>query len=71
MNHIPQDIEDALENAGLAEFFADCTPAHQKEYLQWIDDAKRAETRSKRIAQAMPMIAAKWAEEKARAKKRA
>jgi len=39
--------------------------------LQWIDDAKRAETRSKRIAQAMPMIAAKWAEEKARAKKRA
>jgi uncharacterized protein YdeI (YjbR/CyaY-like superfamily) len=71
MNIIPQDIADALKSAGLAEFFADCTPAHRNEYLKWICEAKRPETRKARIGQAMQMISNKCAEEKARAKKKA
>jgi uncharacterized protein YdeI (YjbR/CyaY-like superfamily) len=71
MNDIPQDISNALEKAGLAEFFADCTQAHRNEYLKWIGEAKRPETRTARIGKAMQMISDKCAQEKARAKKRA
>jgi uncharacterized protein YdeI (YjbR/CyaY-like superfamily) len=71
MNNIPQDIADALKSAGLAEFFADCTPAHRNEYLKWIGEAKRPETRQARIGKAMQMISNKCAEEETRAKKRA
>lgn len=34
-------------------------PSHQREYLHWIAGAKRAETRARRIAQAIERIAAK------------
>jgi len=71
MNNIPQDIADALKSAGLAEFFADCTPAHRNEYLKWIGEAKKPETRKARIGKAMQMISNKCAEEKTRAKDRA
>jgi uncharacterized protein YdeI (YjbR/CyaY-like superfamily) len=71
MTDIPQDLADALERAGLAEFFADCTGAHQNEYLKWIGEAKRLETRKARIEKAMQMLADKRAEEKARTKTRA
>jgi uncharacterized protein YdeI (YjbR/CyaY-like superfamily) len=71
MNNIPQDIADALKSAGLAGFFADCTPAHRNEYLKWIGEAKRPETRKARIGKAMRMISNKCAEEETRAKKRA
>ena len=54
---LPQDFAEALQAAGLAAFFADCTAAHQREYLKWISEAKRPATRSKRIAQAVQMIA--------------
>jgi uncharacterized protein YdeI (YjbR/CyaY-like superfamily) len=64
---LPEDIRSALREAGLADFFSGCTAAHQKEYLKWIDEAKRPETRRRRIAQAMQMLAAKKAEENGRA----
>jgi uncharacterized protein YdeI (YjbR/CyaY-like superfamily) len=70
-NNISQDIIDALKSAGLAEFFADCTQAHRNEYLKWIGEAKRSETRKARIGKAMRMISNKCAEEKTPAKKRA
>jgi uncharacterized protein YdeI (YjbR/CyaY-like superfamily) len=69
MTKIPQDVLDALENVGLADFFADCTSAHQNEYLKWITEAKRPGTRKSRINKAIQMLADKYAEEKARAKK--
>ncbi|MGC9942720.1 MAG: YdeI/OmpD-associated family protein [Verrucomicrobiota bacterium] len=71
MKDIPQDIADALESAGLEGFFADCTQAHRNEYLKWIGEAKRPETRKARIGKAMHMISRKRAEEKKRARKRA
>lgn len=71
MNTIPQDIAEALKNAGLAGFFADCTPAHRNEYLKWIGETKRPETRKARIRKVMQMISNKFAEENTRAGKKA
>ena len=69
MANIPQDFTTALKAAGLAGFFADCTGPHQNEYLKWIAEAKKPETRQKRIAKTVQMIGAKRTEEEARAKR--
>jgi len=55
----PQDLAEALKKAGLTEFFADCTKAHRREYLKWIDEAKRPETRQARIGKTVEMLAQK------------
>jgi uncharacterized protein YdeI (YjbR/CyaY-like superfamily) len=70
MTTIPPDIAGALKAAGLADFFADCTSAHRNEYLKWIGEAKRPDTRQARITKAMRMLSDKRAEENARAKKK-
>ena len=69
-NELPADFVEALKDAGLVKFFADCTPPHQHEYLKWVAEAKRPETRRKRIAQATKMIAAKRDEDLARPRKK-
>jgi uncharacterized protein YdeI (YjbR/CyaY-like superfamily) len=66
MNDTPPDFDAALAAAGLAEFFAGCTPAHRREYLRWIGEAKRAETRKARIGRAIAMLKDRCAEETAR-----
>jgi uncharacterized protein YdeI (YjbR/CyaY-like superfamily) len=65
---LPDDLAEALRSAGLHDFFADCTAAHQNEYLKWINGANRPETRRTRIARAMKMIAAKRAEEEGKSR---
>jgi uncharacterized protein YdeI (YjbR/CyaY-like superfamily) len=67
---VPRDFASALKAAGLADFFADCTDAHRNEYLKWIAEAKRPETRQSRITKAVQMLSNKQAEEKSRAKKK-
>lgn len=69
-NTIPPDFADALKAASLADFFADCTGPHRNEYLKWIGEAKKPETRQNRIAKAVQMLSAKCAEEQNRVKKR-
>ena len=69
MVQIPEDFSTALAKAGLADFFTGCTGPHQNEYLMWITGAKQQETRTVRIAKAVEMLSAKWAQEKAHAKK--
>jgi uncharacterized protein YdeI (YjbR/CyaY-like superfamily) len=66
----PPDFAAALKAAGLAEFFADCTSAHQNEHLKWIAEAKRPETRQARITKSVQMLSKKCIEEMARARKR-
>jgi uncharacterized protein YdeI (YjbR/CyaY-like superfamily) len=68
MNDLPQDLVDALKSAGLAAFFAGCTGAHRREYLKWITEAKRPETRKARIAKAIKGLSEKRAREDARAR---
>jgi uncharacterized protein YdeI (YjbR/CyaY-like superfamily) len=70
MKEVPDDIARALKENGLAEFFADCTGSHRREYLKWIGEAKRPETREARIKKAMALISAKRADEDARLRKR-
>ena len=69
MADIPQDLAEALKQAGLEDFFAGCTRAHQREYLKWIGEAKRPATRAARISQAIEMLGKKRAEAAARRRK--
>jgi uncharacterized protein YdeI (YjbR/CyaY-like superfamily) len=71
MADTPKDFADALKAGGLDEFFSGCTGPHQREYLKWIAGAKRLETRTRRITQAVKMLSARHAEETARSKKNA
>jgi uncharacterized protein YdeI (YjbR/CyaY-like superfamily) len=70
MSSIPRDFSDALKKSGLDEFFADYAPSHRREHLKWIAEAKRPETRKKRIQKAVKMLTDKRTEAIARAKKR-
>jgi hypothetical protein len=54
---VPDDLADALKGAGLADRFASMAYSHRKEYVQWIADAKRSQTRASRIEKAVAMIA--------------
>ena len=46
-----EDIEQALRaNPAALSRFETLPPSHKAEYLKWIDEAKRAETRARRIA---------------------
>ena len=53
---VPDDLAAALADAGAADAFAALAPSHRKEYVRWITEAKTAETRAKRVADAVPMI---------------
>lgn len=53
---VPDDLAAALAAAGATEAFAALAPSHRKEYVRWITEAKREETRAKRVAEAVPMI---------------
>ncbi|MFZ5663436.1 MAG: YdeI/OmpD-associated family protein [Pseudomonadota bacterium] len=54
-NTRPADARDA--NAGAKAAFEAFAPSHRREYLEWILEAKRAETRARRIAQAIGQLA--------------
>ena len=55
---VPQDFSAALREAPEAQAtFDGFPPSHRREYLLWITEAKREETRSKRIAQSLEWLA--------------
>ena len=48
---VPEDLRAALTADPEAEAaFAKLSFTHQREYVEWVDGAKRPETRSRRIA---------------------
>ena len=53
---VPDDLGDALRRAGLDERFATLAPSHRKEYVRWITEAKKPETRARRVGQALERI---------------
>ena len=54
---LPEDVRQALESAPEANAcFAKLSYSHQREYLEWIEEAKRAETRSGRIARMVEQL---------------
>jgi uncharacterized protein YdeI (YjbR/CyaY-like superfamily) len=55
---VPQDFAAALgENPPAKATFDDLAPSHRRDYLEWITEAKRDETRGKRIATALEWLA--------------
>ena len=55
---VPDDFAAELAKAqGARERFDSWAPSHRREYLEWITEAKRPETRAKRIAEAGAWIA--------------
>lgn len=47
---IPPDVQSALETADLLAAFRAQSYSQQKERMDWVNDAKRPETRARRIA---------------------
>jgi uncharacterized protein YdeI (YjbR/CyaY-like superfamily) len=55
---VPADLATALkENKKAQAAFADFSPSHKREYAEWITEAKSADTRARRLAQAIEWIA--------------
>lgn len=55
---VPKDLAAALaRHKGAAARFDRFPPSHQREYIEWITDAKREETRTRRLATAIEQIA--------------
>jgi Bacteriocin-protection, YdeI or OmpD-Associated/Domain of unknown function (DUF1905) len=54
---VPADLASALdEDAQASQHFARLSYSHKREYVNWIEEAKRAETRQRRIAKAVEML---------------
>ncbi len=54
---IPREFNHALEaNKRARENFEQLAPSHKRQYIYWIADAKRAETRQRRIDAAIKML---------------
>ena len=55
---VPQDLRAALDaNAAAAATFDSFPPSAQRDYVDWVSEAKRDETRSKRLAQTIEWLA--------------
>jgi uncharacterized protein YdeI (YjbR/CyaY-like superfamily) len=55
---VPSELSAALKkNKAAAKVFAAVSPSCKREYADWIADAKRPETKEKRVAQAVDWIA--------------
>ncbi|HST35673.1 MAG TPA: YdeI/OmpD-associated family protein [Allosphingosinicella sp.] len=55
---VPQDLRAAIDAAPAAKATFDAfPPSCQREYVEWVTEAKRAETRAKRLAQTVEWLA--------------
>ena len=55
---MPPDLAAALRrNKAAAAVFEKFSPSHRKEYIEWITEAKREETRQKRLATTLEWLA--------------
>ena len=56
---VPKDLAGALERANLQDTFSKLSYSHQKEHVNSINEAKREETRVRRIEKTIEKLAAK------------
>jgi len=48
---LPQDLKASIaSDKNVVEFWEDITPLARNEWICWVEDAKKAETRQRRIA---------------------
>ncbi|MEO5744025.1 MAG: YdeI/OmpD-associated family protein [Terracoccus sp.] len=56
---VPDDLAQALAaEPAAAAFFDGLAPSHRKEWVRWVEEAKRAQTRTSRVAQAVASLSA-------------
>lgn len=55
---VPADLAAALAEAGVREAFDGLSYSHRREHVNAINEAKRPETRARRIAKAVEMVKA-------------
>ena len=53
---VPADLADALAAAGLREAWDACSYSHRREWVEAIESAKRAETRTRRVGRAVASV---------------
>ncbi len=54
---VPPDLKAALDSDPEAQvFFNQLSYTHQREYVRWIEEAKRGQTRQRRIAKTIEML---------------
>jgi len=53
---IPDDLAAVMEREGVREYFESLSLTHRKEYARWISEAKREDTRTKRLEKAVQML---------------
>ena len=56
---VPPALAELMKKEGLLPFFESLSYTHRKEYCRWISEAKKEETRTKRLAKAVEMLRAK------------
>src|SRR5687768_1966030 len=56
---LPSDLAKAIKKAGLSSTWDKLSYTHRKEHVRAVEEAKRPETRIKRIEKAVEMLAAK------------
>ncbi len=53
---VPEPFAKLMEQEGLLPFFESLSYTHRKEYCRWITEAKKEETRSRRLEKAVEML---------------
>jgi Bacteriocin-protection, YdeI or OmpD-Associated/Domain of unknown function (DUF1905) len=53
---VPAAFEKLMKKEGLLPFFEQLSYTHRKEYCRWISDAKKEETRLRRLDKAIEML---------------
>ena len=55
---LPQELERALRASEEFETFEAMTYSHRREYVRWVEEAKKPETRDRRVAKVVEAMAA-------------
>jgi uncharacterized protein YdeI (YjbR/CyaY-like superfamily) len=55
---VPGDLRTALVAAGLLDRFMALSPSHRREYVSWIEEAKKAQTRAGRVERTIERLQA-------------
>jgi hypothetical protein len=53
---VPAEFQKLLKKEGLLPVFEKLSYTHRKEYCRWIEEAKKEETRSRRLEKAVAML---------------
>lgn len=53
---VPEDLAAALGQGRVRKFFESLSYSHQKEYVDWVEEAKREQTRKTRIGRTVEML---------------